>query len=105
MAGYRKACRGQEIVAPPFAKVGCQRERGATISCPSLFERTKMVLFLNLLLTHIAYPTLTRTPYQAWQANGKNSGLPLHPLPLFGEKENATASSALAAACLDRQRY
>jgi hypothetical protein len=62
MAGYRKACRGQEIVAPPFAKVGCQRERGATISCPSLFERIKMVLFLNLLLNHIFYPIPEMVP-------------------------------------------
>jgi hypothetical protein len=64
-----------------------------------------MVLFINLLLNHIAYPTLARTPYQAWQAKGENSGLPLHPLPLFGEKENAIAALAWLAASQDNQQY
>jgi hypothetical protein len=76
LAGYRKACRGQEIVAPPFAKVSCQRERGAAISCPSLLQRIKIVLFIHLLLNHILYPNPARTPYQAWQAEEKTAAFP-----------------------------
>jgi hypothetical protein len=68
---------------PPFEKCLHRKGGGMTISCPSLLQRIKIVLFINLLLTHILHPTFAKTPYQAWQALGKNSGLPLHPLPLF----------------------
>ena len=71
---------------PPFEKCPHRKGCGMTIFLSFAFERIKIVLFIKLLLNHILYPTLARTPYQAWQAIGKNSGLPLHPLPLFGEK-------------------
>jgi hypothetical protein len=72
--GLRKACQGQEIVAPSFVKVYCWHGCGATISCPSLFKRTKMVLFVNLLLNHIFYPHLRETPLRGGQAEEKGKG-------------------------------
>ena len=51
-------------------------------------QRAKKVLFANHLLNHITHPLFARPAESAGASIGKNSGLPLHPLPLFRENEN-----------------
>src|SRR5918999_67107 len=87
LSGYRKACRGQEIVAPRSRWQPTFAKGGATISCPSLLQRIKMVLFINHLLNHISYPTLARTPYQAWQAEEKTAAFPCTRCRCLGKRK------------------
>ena len=50
-----------------------------TISCPSLLQRIKIVLFINLLLNHILYPTVARTASDAVASFGKKQRPSLAP--------------------------
>jgi hypothetical protein len=71
---------------PPFEKGFYRTGCGATIFLSFAFQRAKKVLFANLLLNHILYPALRENALSGVASLGKNSGLPLNPLPLFGEK-------------------